>query len=977
MLGLVLQWTAFFITIITLFSTNRGQSTRVEKTVISYVIMTLVAGAGYLFELSASGAEAIFMARQMQCGAELFMGYFLCLFFYYRIKNRLSGMLAVYGMLYNLALLVAVWTSSRHELVFRGVRYDSGHLVYTGGELGIFITAGSVLVPVILSVVMLVSYLGRENCVQARRQMIGMAVVLFASYGSEQLFFAQAAGDYNFWGAAGMLFADVFIWHFLGQKGFQLESAAAETVLAGMDEGVIVLDAAGRLVSCNAAALCIFPDLAGVQAGHGIRRLQSIPLALFSDYEQLETDIDNHHYIVKQTNIQDAWAQGRGRILVFTDCTKERAYIEEITAVRKKAESAKEEAISAMREARHANRMKSDFLTNLSHEIRTPMNAIVGLSELIIEESRGRKVYDFASDIRTASSNLLVIINDILSLSKIENGQMELSQEEYGTEQLLEETLHLAKLSAASRGLQLRRDISGSIPCRLIGDPVRIRQMITNFLYFSMKHTKRGYLKVTVTSRWLDEERVVLIFQFEDTGCGFAPEELNGIFDQFQSMDGRREQNLESIGLGIALTRRFVDLMEGTVDVTSKVGEGTVFTVSLPQKVADIRTIEQQPWQKNDVRSQLEQAFIVPDYRVLVVDDNRINRKVACGALEPYQFLVDEAKSGAQAIGLVQKNRYDMILMDHMMPEMDGIETTDHIRRECGENGEAPVIIALSANAYNNAREMFMSSGFQDFIAKPVDKDELHCMLCRWIEPQRRQSVAGTPETLEKIARADAAGLYMSGVDTERVLRAHSGGIEDYLELLELYEMDGEPKTELIRRLAAEENYKDYEIEVHGLKSASANIGAYEFSELAKSHELAAKEGNEALIREDVGHLLAEYGCLLDEIRRVLRAHGRLHEQELTEQTEGQMTDEAETHRRMQEILSDVENFRPKDAAAKTEALLSENIEKSARECLKETRNRLKMYEDDAAEDILRAFLGAAAGDASTTTLGDSESWKK
>ncbi len=869
MIGLIVQWIVFFITIFTLFFKNCGQGTRAENAVRAYACMTLAAGAGYLLELSASGVEAVFLARQMQCGALLFMGYFLCLFFYYRVTDHASALPAVYGLLYALALLAAVWTSHWHELVFRDVQYDGRRLSYRGGELGIFITAGCVILPVVLSVLLLVRYFRNEYCAGARRQMAGMTAVLFASYGAELLFFAQAgAGAYDLWGATGMLLADLFIWRFFGDR----------------------------------------------------------------------------------------------------DIRQEYPYAEELAAARKEAEAAKEEA-------RHAERMKSDFLTNISHEIRTPMNAIVGLSELIIEESRGRKVYDFASDIKAASSNLLAVIDDLLSLSRIENGQMELSQEEYGTEQLLEETLHLSKVTAASRGLQLRKELSKDMPCRLIGDPARIRQMITGFLFFSMQHTKRGYLKVGVNARQTDGEHVVLVFRFEDTGCGFSPEELDGIFDRFQPMEGRKEQNLESIGLGIALARRFVDLMEGTVDVTSTVGAGTVFTVCLPQRVADARTIAQQPWQKNDVRERLEQAFIVPDYRVLVVDDNKINRKVACGALEPYHFLVDEAKSGAQAIGLVQKNRYDMILMDHMMPEMDGIETTEHIRCECGENGTAPVIIALSANAYNHACEMFLSSGFQDFIAKPIDKDELHRMLCRWIGAERRQSVEGEPETSEKLVRAAETELYMSGVDIGRVLRAHSGSIEDYLELLELYWMDGEPKTALLRRLAAEQELKSYAIEVHGLKSASANIGAYEFAELAQSHELAAKEGNAARIRDDVERLLSEYGCLLGEIGRVLRAHGRLTEQEQVT-AEGQLADPTTVRERLQEILSDVENFRRKDAAAKTEALLSENIEKSVRECLKETRNRLKMYEDDAAEDILRAFLGTAAGDPTAITLGDSESWR-
>ena len=380
----------------------------------------------------------------------------------------------------------------------------------------------------------------------------------------------------------------------------------------------------------------------------------------------------------------------------------------------------------------------------------------------------------------------------------------------------------------------------------------------------------------------------------------------------------------------------------------------------LPQKVADIRSLEQQPWRKNDVTAAIDRAFIVPDYRVLVVDDNKINLKVVSGALMPYRFLIDEARSGAQAIELVKDHAYDLILMDHMMPEMDGIEATDRIRHECGENGEKPVIIALSANAYNNAKEMFLSNGFQDFISKPLDRDELHRMFCKWIPQERRQAVQGTKEANEKLERAGMAELYMTGVDVQRALGVHTGGVDDYLELLELYYMDGLSKRELIERLAEDADYKNYEIEVHGLKSASANIGAYELSELARNHEFAVKEGNYEFIRRGVSKLAAEYGVLLREIERVLKTRGYLRETAEQEHG-GALLSSDETRKRMEEILNDVENFRSKDAAAKVEALLSENIEKSVNQCLKDVRNRLKMYDDDTAENILRSFLGNEA----------------
>ena len=958
-----LQWAAIIITLIILVRTNRGKSTREKKAGMSFLVMTLLLNIGYLFELMAVDRSAAFMSLQIEYAGLIFMGYFICLFFSYYAKRDVPQWVGVYTLIFDMLILVVTWTSNWHELIFKNVRYELVHgnyeLFYEHGELYMFIILGCELAPLIVAVLMIVTYLGKEWVSRLRRQAVLMFVMLFASFGLSVAFFMKTLPfHYNIAAPAGMLLMDLFAMRFWGKEGFHPETASIQTAFDNLHEGVIILDGAMQLKSYNDAAKRIFPELEPNLINHNMKRLRSIPLELFEEYEKKEVDFGNRHYEVERREVRDSWDSLRGYVMILCDRTMECNYIAEISSGRKRAENAEQEALHALSEAKHANRIKTDFLTNISHEIRTPMNAIVGLAELIIEESRGRKVYDFACDIKNASTNLLAVINDILSLSKLETGQMTLDQEEYSTEQLLEETLHLAKLTASSRGLQLKRDISPKLPCQLIGDPMRIRQMISNFLDFGMKYTQRGYVKLTVTHKWLNEKQVLMVFQFEDTGVGFSKEETENLFDQFQRMDGRNEHNLESIGLGIAITKRFVDLMDGTVEVSSEPGKGTVFTVCFPQKVSDIRSIEQQPWRKHDVIADIDRAFIVPGYRVLVVDDNKINLKVACGALVPYKFSIDEAKSGQQAIDLVRKNTYDMILMDHMMPEMDGIEATDHIRNDCGENGKKPIIIALSANAYNNAREMFLHSGFQDFIAKPLDKNELHQMLCKWIPQDQRQPVEGTAEAVEKIERAGRAEIFMSGVDVNAAMNAHTGGMEGYLELLELYYMDGEEKCALLERLVQDEDFKNYEIEVHGLKSASANIGAYEFSDLAKSHEFAAKEGDYELIRNGLAKLLSEYNFILHEIERVLKAKGYLKEEDAESGTEeGEGLSAEETRRRMAEILEDIENFRSKPAAQKTEELLSENIEKSAKDCLKDVRNRLKMYDDDSAEDLLRAFL--------------------
>lgn len=962
----VLQWAAIFLTILVLVWNSKGQGTLERKAVTAFLAMTLLLNVGYLFELMADSVGVAFMARQLAQGGLIFMGYFICLFFCYYTSGYVPVWLAVYTFIFDFIMLVMTWTSRWHELIYRNIRYEQvgslWELHIERGELWLFLSLGCEVLPMVATFVTICSYICREHVDYLRRQIVVLAALAYLSYGMALVYAAFVfPGHYNFAGVLCMLFADIFVIGFRGKSGFNLDIVSADRMFADMGEGIIVTDASMNLLRFNQAAKRVFPELEPSLIHHNIRLVHSIPLELFDEYEKKKIDLENQHYEVSRTVIRDCWKQIRGYVLILDDQTVEFNYITEIVNGRKKAEKAERDALHALEEAEEANRAKSDFLANVSHEIRTPMNAIVGLAELIIEETLGRKEYDFACDIKNASMNLLGLINDILSLSKIEAGQMELEQVEYSVEQLLEEALHLAKLSAFGKGLQLKREISPKLPCRMVGDEMRIRQMVGNFLDFAMKYTEEGYVKLTVTHKWLDEKRVLMVFQFEDTGEGFAPEDAKRLFDRFQPMDERKGRNLESIGLGIAITKRFLDLMDGTVDVNSEVGRGTIFTVCFPQQVADMRSIEQRPWRELNVQKAEDEAFIVPDYRVLVVDDNKINLKVACGALSPYQFQVESAGSGKKAIHMVMETAYDMILMDHMMPEMDGIEAAGRIRSDCGENGKKPVIIALSANAYDNAREMFISNGFQDFIAKPIDKNELRELLCRWIGPERRQPAEGASRIACEAPGAEEA-LSIPGIDVTEALSRHTGGVGDYLELLELYCMDGREKRVLLERLAREEDYKNYQIEVHGLKSASANIGACELSELAKRHEFAAKDGDYAFIRDGAPELLQMYVSLLHEIERVLKSRGRFKEEE-PKALGGRLSPE-ETQVRMEEILSDIENFESKAAAGKVQALLAENIEKSALDCLKDVKNRLKMYDDDAAEDLLRTYLSTHAAKA-------------
>ena len=301
----------------------------------------------------------------------------------------------------------------------------------------------------------------------------------------------------------------------------------------------------------------------------------------------------------------------------------------------------------------------------------------------------------------------------------------------------MEDTINLVKIAAEQKGLQFKVKIADNIPGKLYGDAGRIRQILINILNNAIKFTKEGYISLDVSGQYRASDLIHLIIVVEDTGIGIKEEDLTLIFESFRQLDMNRNRQSEGTGLGLAITKQLVTLMDGDIKVASEYGKGTRFEIHISQRVADKTTIKELELSQNadgpKERRATQQAFTAEDYRVLLVDDNAMNRKVASAMLKMYHFKLAEADSGKAAIERVKHMKYDMILMDHMMPEMDGVEATRIIRNECGENGQKAVIIALTANALQGAREMYLENGFDDFLSKPFDRKQLQELLEKWI----------------------------------------------------------------------------------------------------------------------------------------------------------------------------------------------------------------------------------------------------
>jgi len=392
-------------------------------------------------------------------------------------------------------------------------------------------------------------------------------------------------------------------------------------------------------------------------------------------------------------------------------------------------EQKKQQAIMA-REA------QAKFLANMSHEIRTPINAIIGMNEMVLRENESEAVKEYADNIQSASNMLLGLVNDILDFSKIEAGQLELVEATYRIVPLLHDEMLLLNARATGKPISTQIEIDSDIPAQLFGDELRIKQVVTNLLSNAVKYTKEGSVTLKVFSKWMDKDNVVLCFSIIDTGIGIKEEDLSKLFSSFKRLEIDKNRNIEGTGLGLNIAKQLANLMQGDITVESEYGKGSVFTVSIPQKVMDRQPIGNFEEALRDYRKKNQvsvNVFTAPEAEILIVDDNSVNRTVMKNLLKRTKMKVDLAAGGEECIELTKQKKYDIILMDHMMPELDGVETLHILRADASNPNCNAVVIVLTANAVAGCREMYLEYGFNDYFSKPIQADKLEALIYQYL----------------------------------------------------------------------------------------------------------------------------------------------------------------------------------------------------------------------------------------------------
>lgn len=507
---------------------------------------------------------------------------------------------------------------------------------------------------------------------------------------------------------------------------------------------------------------------------------------------------------------------------------------------------AKLEADSAKHEALAANEAKGKFLARMSHEIRTPINVVLGMDEMILRESKESNIREYAMDIRTAGQSLLSLINDILDFSKIDSGKMEIVPVEYEISSMIHDLVNMTLQRAKSKGLQLVVEIDHEIPTCLYGDDVRIRQVLINILTNAVKYTEKGTVWLRVRSR-VSGETVVLCFEVEDTGIGIKAEDLPKLSAEFERIEVERNRHIEGTGLGMSITVQLLALMDSKLQIESEYGKGSKFYFELEQKIVDstpIGDFESKVRQMAENFS-YESSFLAPDAKLLVVDDNAVNRRVLRNLLKETQIQVSEAEGGAECLRLVQENHYDLIFLDHMMPEMDGVETLHRMRTLSEFPCKDTPVVVLTANAITGAKEAYLKEGFDDFLSKPIVPDKLESMIRKMLPEELLRKAEPTAQTKVTETRLEELPV-VEGLDWNYAW-LHLPDMELLAYTVKEFYDQIDPAAESLER--AYEQIEDaayleqYRIQVHAMKSLAATIGIVTLSGVARVLESAAKDG--------------------------------------------------------------------------------------------------------------------------------------
>ena len=701
-----------------------------QKWILAGTTFVMINVIGYFFELQSTTVEAMRISVKIQyVGACFSLLCFLCFVDIYNnhIKQKLINGIKIFYAVNNITILALVFTFEHHTLYYKEVRsvVQNGQCfwIYTSGFFHKWWAFTTNAMGIIILTIAISSAMERKG-----EKHHEYTLIIYAALMPVIFVILKMLGVMGYYDSFpfSMTITEIFlVIIILRYRLFDAVMTAKDLMLEEIQEGIFVLDSNGEVMYSNRESNLIFPGMDRKKDERVHREIVQ-----FIEGHPNGFMLQNHFYKWQSTDIRDNNGILAGTMYRIMDMTDNYHYTQKLIELKEDAE--------------RANEAKSSFLANMSHEIRTPINAVLGMNEMILRECDSDSIKEYAVNINNAGKTLLSIINDILDLSKIESGKMEIVETDYDVRLLLTDIENMISMRAEEKNLIFTIDADETIPTVLHGDEMRIKQCIVNLLTNSVKYTRKGSVSLKIDKTDNNDGSINLWVSVTDTGIGIKEEELHKLFESFIRLDITKNRNVEGTGLGLNITKKLVGMMGGNLTVESVYGEGSTFSFVIVQKVVNPQGIGDY---RSGVKKMMEktlkpaQTFIAPAANVLSVDDNKVNLAVVKGFLKKLKIQCDSVLSGTECIQKVSEKDYDIILLDHMMPEMDGIETLQKLQQTELWQRKHPAVIALTANAVAGAREEYLQVGFTDYLSKPIDSVKLEEMLAKYLPPEKIEKV--------------------------------------------------------------------------------------------------------------------------------------------------------------------------------------------------------------------------------------------
>ena len=631
-----------------------------------------------------------------------------------------------FGATINAVWIIIAFLDMRYHILYTKIEYSIGRLVsHRNIEYApLFYVFIAWLFLYFLIILIVIGKHYKEHTLQymvVKKSIIAYLISGVISYvGSFYSIVFSPEYDYTAVGISiSLLFVILALYHY---KPFALSHETDKDILNKLDDLLFAYDSEERLIYNNSKASEILELREDAVYGIDIHLLGDKVETILKLSDNDKITLGDNIYLCSLLSVMTE-SSDSGTVIWLQDITKEEKYVSNVLTLKQAAEK--------------ANIAKSAFLAHISHEIRTPINAVIGMDELILKETKEEMTRQYASNIKRAGTTLMSLINDVLDYSKIEAGKMDIVESEYDICEMIRDLCLLIRFRAEQKNLEFKVNVSSSLPQLLKGDALRIKQIITNILTNAVKYTDTGYVLLDVDYNRLDKEHINLIIKVKDSGVGIKDKDISKLFGSFERIESVSNHSIEGTGLGMSITTNLINMMHGTIDVVSEYTKGSEFTITIPQPVIDNTAIGDFSEEAAPTSEDTDVNITTHDVNILVVDDNEMNRVIARELIKDINIQVDDVSSGKEALEMIKNKHFDIIILDHRMPEMTGVEVLEHILADRNHMNVGVPVIIMTADVATDQKEMFMEKGFTDYIAKPIIVQQYIKTLLKYIPKEK------------------------------------------------------------------------------------------------------------------------------------------------------------------------------------------------------------------------------------------------